>query len=100
AWYVMYGPESLALTILVLKANFAESRTNRNVTPAEEFTYYGNVSGQSILLDGKNVLRSSAWNSFRNTNRRFIRLAPGDNLFEVTGGTFDEISFKFKYLYK
>ena len=97
---VTVEPEYMDLTILVLRANFSESLTIRNVTTSEEFTYYGNVSSQSILLDGVNVLRSSAWNSFRNTNRRFIRLAPGDNLIEVTGGTFDEISFKFKYLYK
>src|SRR5699024_6446192 len=56
---VTVEPEYMDLTILVLRANFSESFTIRNVTTSEEFTYYGNVSRQSILIDGINVLRSS-----------------------------------------
>lgn len=97
---VTIEPESMQLKILVLRANFTESITVRNTTTSEEFIYYGNLNGQSILLDGMNVLLSSAYNRFRDTNRRFISLAPGDNSFEVSGATFDEIRFDFKYLYK
>src|SRR5699024_1169272 len=97
---VAVEPESMQLKILILRANFTESITVRNTTTSEEFVYYGNISGQSILIDGMKVLLSSAYNRFRDTNKRFISLAPGENRFEVSGATFDEISFNFKYYYK
>src|SRR5699024_6159628 len=67
---VAVEPESMQLKILILRANFTESITVRNTTTSEEFVYYGNISGQSILIDGMKVLLSSAYNRFRDTNKR------------------------------
>ena len=52
-----------------------------------------------IRQDGINVTVGGV-NRFRDTNRRFISLAPGDNRFEITGAIFDEVRIDFKYYYK
>ena len=96
---VTVEPESAQLYI---QMNYATSDGNlkmTNKTTRETFEYYRSVSRRHIVLNGM-VMTESGSNRFRDSNRRFISLAPGDNEFEITGATFDEIFFRFKYLYK
>ena len=96
---VAVEPESAQLYI---QLNYATSDGNlkmTNKTTGETFEYYRSVSRRHIVLNGM-VMTESGFNRFRNSNRQFISLAPGVNEFEITGATFDEIFFRFKYLYK
>ena len=96
---VAVEPESSELYI---QLNYVTSDGNlkvTNKTTGETFSYYQPTDRRHIVLDGM-VMTESGSNRFRDSNRRFISLAPGDNEFEITGGTFDQVYFRFKYLYK
>ncbi len=73
--------------------------TIRNETTGEEHIINSAHERRHLRLNGM-VVTSGNLNNFRNTNRRFISLSPGDNKFTVSGGTFEEIEIDFKYLYK
>ena len=97
---VTIEPESMMLDIIIYRVTTSGGFTIRNKTTGDEFVFNGEINNLSLILRGMNVLVSSVYNRFRDTNRRFISLAPGDNEFEITGGTFDEATFEFKYFYK
>lgn len=97
---VMIEPESMYLHIIANTVTTPGGFTITNKTTGDEFVFNAEVDGHSILLKGIDVRVSSIYNRFRDTNRRFISLAPGDNEFEVSGGTFNNIRFDFRYLYK
>ena len=96
---VTVEPESSQLYIQMNNVTSDGNLKMTNKTTGETFEYYRSVSRRHIVLNGM-VMTESGSNQFRNSNRRFISLAPGDNEFEITGATFDEIFFSFKYLYK
>ena len=84
-------------------ATYVESSgdfTIRNNTTGDEFVLKRSSSGYHVRLIGMIPSMGSITNIFRDTNRRFIRLAPGDNEFEVLNGSFTQISIDFKYYYK
>ena len=96
---VAVEPESSELYI---QMNYVTSEGNlkvTNKTTGEIFEYHQPTDRRHIVLDGM-VMTVGGVNGFRDSNRRFISLAPGDNEFEITGGTFDQVYFKFKFLYK
>jgi len=96
---VTVEPESAKLYIHL---NYVTSDGNlrvANKTTGEIFEYHQPTNRRHIVLDGM-VMTVGGVNRFRDSNRRFISLAPGDNFFEVSGGTFELISVNFKYLYK
>lgn len=95
---VTVEPESMLLHIFATNVTGSELLI-RNNTTNEEFKLTNNMIGRNIQVNGMIVLNGTI-NMFRNTNRRFISLAPGDNDITVTGATFNEIRFNFKYLYK
>src|SRR5699024_7646728 len=97
---VTIEPESMYLHIVANTVTTPGGFKIANRTTGEEFVFNAEVDGQSILIRGMDVRVSSIYNRFRDTNKRFISLAPGDNEFEVSGGTFNHIRFDFKYLYK
>src|SRR5699024_8698228 len=97
---VTIEPESMYLHIIANTVTTSGGFTITNKTTDEEFVFNEEINGQSILLKGMDVRVSSIYNRFRDTNRRFISLAPGDNKIEVSGGTFNHIRFDFRYLYK
>lgn len=97
---VTVEPESMYLHIIANTVTTPGGFTIANKTTGEEFVFNEEIKGSSILIRGMDVRVSSIYNRFRDTNRRFISLAPGDNEFEVSGGTFNHIRFDFKYLYK
>ena len=92
-------PESMGLVIQISNATSSGNLSLKNITTGEEFKLNKEITNRNISLNGMNV-RDGTVNTFRDTNRRFISLAPGDNQFEITGATFSEVWFRFKYLYK
>ena len=95
---VTVEPESMFLKIyasLVVGDEF----TITNHTTGEVFKLLTKLESRNISIDGM-IVKNGTFNAFRDTNKRFISLAPGDNSISVTGATFNEIRFNFKYYYK
>ena len=97
---VTIEPESAYLVISVtnMQSTSGFKIENKSTGEAHEHTYLMGVP-RNYEVRGLNVIRGGV-NVFKYTNRRFISLKPGDNLIEVSGGTFSKINFDFKYLYK
>ena len=96
---VTVEPESMELTIQISSATSSGDLTLKNLTTGEEFKLNKNISGRHISLRGMNILDGTV-NAFRDSNRRLISLVPGDNQFEITGATFSQVWFEFRFLYK
>ena len=97
---VTVEPESMELEILIKNVVITDKMTIRNHRTGENHTYnFSTVNPSEYKIKGMMVHRSSV-NVFRNTNKRFISLKPGDNNIEITGATFSEVIFNFKYYYK
>ena len=97
---VTVEPESMLLNI---NLDFVQSDNNftiRNKTTGQEVVLKRESKGSHFRIRGMVISLGSITNIFRDTNRRFISLAPGDNQFEILNGTFEEIRFEFKYYYK
>src|SRR5699024_2567387 len=97
---VTVEPESMYLRIIATYVESSGDFTIRNNTTGDEFVLKRASNGSHVRLIGMVISMGSITNIFRDTNRRFISLAPGDNEFEILNGTFEEIRFEFKYLYK
>ena len=97
---VTIEPESMMLNIIVNAVRSDNNFTIRNKTTGEEIILKRASFGSHFRIRGMVISLGSLTNIFRDTNRRFISLAPGDNEFEILNGTFREIRFEFKYLYK
>lgn len=96
---VTVEPESMGLVIQISNTSTPGTLSLRNLTTGEEFRLTKSLSERHISLRGMNVLDGTV-NAFRDSNRRFISLVPGDNQLEITGATFSEVWFSFKYYYK
>ena len=97
---VTVDPESMYLRIIATYVESSGDFTIRNNTTGDEFVLKRASNGNHVRLIGMVISLGAITNIFRDTNRRFISLAPGDNEFEILNGTFGEIRFDFKYLYK
>lgn len=97
---VTIEPESMLLNIIVTAVTATNNFTIRNITTGEEIILNRESVGSHFRIQGLTISLGSITNIFRDTNRRFISLIPGDNQFEILNGTFTEISFEYKYLYK
>ena len=84
--------QDLKITI----ANATKGYKLTNTTTGDVFEYTGEASG-SIVLDGPNVTVNSL-QALRDTNRNFLTLAPGWNMF--TQSQNKSVSFGFRYYYK
>ena len=97
---VTVEPESMYLRIIASEVTSSNNFTIRNKTTGDEFVLKRESNGSHVRLIGMVASMGSITNIFRDTNRRFIRLAPGDNEFEILNGTFAQISIDFKNYYK
>ena len=95
---VTVEPESMLLHIFVTSAT-GDSITIKNNTTGESFTLNRKMNARHIQVNGM-IVTDGTTQVFRDTNKRFISLAPGDNSITVTDATFNEIRFSFKYYYK
>ena len=96
---VTVEPESMELVIQISNTSTPGTLSLRNLTTGEEFRLTKSLSERHISLRGMNILDGTV-NAFRDSNRRLVSLVPGDNQFEITGATFSEVWFSFKYYYK
>ena len=95
---VTIEPESMFLKIyasLVVGDEF----TITNHTTGEVFKLLTKLESRNISIDGM-IVKNGTFNAFRDTNKRFISLVPGDNEIEITGASFKDITFNFKNYYK
>src|SRR5699024_4408495 len=86
---VTVEPESMMLNI---HARFVRSDNNftiRNITTGEEVILKRESKGSHFRIQGMVISLGSITNIFRDTNRRFISLAPGDNELEILNGSFE-----------
>lgn len=97
---VTVEPESMYLNIFATYVVSAGDFTIRNNTTGDEFILKRGSNGSHVRLNRMVVSMGSFTNIFRDTNKRFISLAPGDNQFEVLNGTFDRFDVDFNYHYK
>ena len=97
---VTIEPESMSLNIYIKNLITGGNFTIRNKTTGDTFIMERSSDNFELKIKGMVVGLGGISNIFRNTNRRFIKLVPGDNQFEILNGTFEEMRFEFKYLYK
>src|SRR5699024_3207605 len=97
---VTVEPESMLLNIIVNSVQSDNNFTIRNKTTGVEIILNRASAGSHYRIQGMVISLGSITNIFRDTNRKFISLLPGDNHFEILNGTFKEIRFEFKFLYK
>ena len=97
---VAVEPESMYISILFYYCSIPDGKmTVKNLTTGDTLIINSTENRKHIRQDGM-VFTIGGVNRFRDTNRSFISLAPGDNRFEITGATFDEVRIDFKYYYK
>ena len=97
---VTIEPESMYISIFFYYCSIPDGKmTVKNLTTGDVLEVNKTTDRSHIRQDGM-VFTIAGVNFFRDTNRKFISLAPGDNQFEITGATYDEARFNFKYLYK
>ena len=94
---VTIQPENMLLHINVDAVQSSNNFTIRNKTTGEEVILKRESNGSNFRVQGMVISLGGITNIFRDTNRRFISLVPGDNDFEVLNGTFSEIRFVFKF---
>ena len=97
---VAIEPENMYISILFYYCSIPDGKmTVKNMTTGDVLEVNRTTNRSHIRQDGL-VVTVAGVNSFRDTNKRLISLAPGDNEFEITGATYDEARFNFKYLYR
>lgn len=97
---VTVEPESMYISILFYYCSIPDGKmTVKNLTTGDVLEVNKTTDRSHIRQDGM-VFTIAGVNFFRDTNRKFISLAPGDNQFEITGATYDEARIDFKYYYK
>ena len=97
---VTVEPESMDIAFNFNHVYSTGGFTIHNRTTGEEVILNRVSNGSHFKMDGMVFSLGSIPNVFRDTNRAFISLAPGDNQFEITGGTFSACWFNFRFLYK
>ena len=95
---VTVEPESMYLDIVFGDVR-GDSLTLKNKTTGETLVINAKTTGHVVRQQGM-VIYVGGINRFRDTNRRFIRLLPGINEFEVTGSSYERVSVDFKFYYK
>lgn len=73
--------------------------TIENLNTGDRFIFNKEVNNQNLVLNGP-VITVANDNRLRDTNHAFIKLKPGENKIKISNGTFSEINFDFRYLYK
>ena len=97
---VAVEPESMYINILFWYCTIIDGKmTIKNLTTGDALEINRNDVRRHIRQEGINVTVGGV-NRFRDTNKRFISLAPGDNRIEITGAIFDEARINFKFYYK
>lgn len=85
---------------ITLRGNFASFVSITNATTGDVYRYNKSLpSTVDLKLSSVRTLRAGV-SDFVSTNKKLIKLAPGNNQIVVDGGTVNSINFDFRYLYK
>jgi len=96
---VVIDPREHELEI-VLKGVFSNNVKITNHTTGEVYQYNRALSSTDELkIKGIRTLRNGV-SDFKNTNKKLLTLATGNNSISVEGGTVNSIAFNFRFLYK
>src|SRR5699024_2176341 len=95
---VTVEPESMDINIIIAGCN-GNKITIHNKTTGDKLEISVLMSGHIVTQRGM-VVTVGGVNRCRDTNRRCISLATGDNGVEISGATFERASIDFKYYYK
>lgn len=90
---------NMPLNIMIFGATSSNNFTVENLTTGEKFVVQRALSNHSVNLKGAMFLLNNL-NKLRESNRKFIKLVPGENKIKVTNGTFKRIDFDFPFFYK
>lgn len=86
--------------IITIKATASSYLEVRNQTTGEAFRFNSSLSAtDTLVLNGIHTYKNNV-NAIVNTNKKLLTLAPGNNIFAVTGGTVHSIEFEHRFLYK
>ncbi|WPK12597.1 phage tail family protein [Lysinibacillus louembei] len=84
---------------IIVKANAASYLQITNQTTGDVYKYGGTLTvNDTLVLKGIQTLKNGL-SVFKETNKKLISLAPGQNIFTVEGGTIQSIAFNFRFLY-
>ncbi|WP_432702229.1 phage tail domain-containing protein [Lysinibacillus sphaericus] len=85
---------------ITIKATASSYLEIKNVSTGEIFRFNGALSASdTVVLNGIYSYKNGV-NAILNTNKKLLTLAPGNNVFSVSGGTVQSIEFDFRFLYK
>lgn len=97
---VTVEPETMRLLIRINGITPSDGFSIENLSTSEKITYNKKLNFKTnYIIDGINFTRGGIVNEFRDTNKKFISLKPGENNIKVTG-EFESIEFDFRYYYK
>ncbi|MDW4036108.1 phage tail family protein [Staphylococcus saprophyticus] len=96
---VKIDPRFLYLKIILTDVTTTGNLTIENTTTGEKFIYKDAISNKDLIIDGTKILIGIN-NMLRSTNRKFVGIKPGKNVFKVINGSFKEVKIDTKYYYK
>ncbi|MCT6925405.1 phage tail domain-containing protein [Metasolibacillus sp.] len=84
---------------ITIKATAASYLQIKNNTTGDVYRYNGALTAiDTLVINGIRTLKNGV-SVFKDTNKRLITLAKGENNITVEGGTLTSIAFDFKFLY-
>lgn len=90
---------NMPLNITIFGATSSNNFTVENLTTGEKFVAQRALSNHTVNLKGAMFLLNNL-NRLRESNRKFIKLVPGENKIKISNGTFKRIDFEFPFFYK
>jgi len=95
---VVIDPRQNELEIIV-KGTFPSNLSITNSTTGDIYSYNGSItSGDTLTIKGVQSFKNGS-SVFKDTNKKLLTLAVGNNNFTISGGTVSSISFNFRFLY-
>lgn len=97
---VTVDPRNMDLKIRLFRLKTDGNFKLTNHTTGETFKYLAPRTGNTVDMDGVQAFVGMQANRLRETNRKYISLAPGLNKISYTGGEMINIQFDFPFYYK
>lgn len=97
---VTIDPRNMDLKIRLYQLKTDGNFKLTNHTTGETFEYLAPRTGNTVDMDGVQAFVGMQANRLRETNRKYISLAPGLNKISYTGGEMINIQFDFPFYFK
>lgn len=96
---VTVDPRNMQLDIRVWNSTSSGNAIIENLTTGDKFVMYREHTKSFINLFGTKILLGNT-NWLRESNRKFISLAPGENKIKISNTIFTDVTFDFPFYYK